>query len=122
MFGSSGAWVDADTANLTVPFTPPAGSWVALVSANGDMFTSTAGYNQDIGVALTGGAYPTAPGQPEAWKESGGFAGTYSRTPFRAGSCSREVARPTQPGCGSRTRRTGSIHIGAGPRRAYSPN
>jgi Fibronectin type III domain len=76
--GGDGSWQDMDVTNLNVSFTPPAGATLALVSANSDLFTSTAGFNQDIGVALTGGAYPTVPNQPEAWKESGGFAGTYS--------------------------------------------
>src|SRR5204862_7433036 len=38
----------------------------------------TSGYNQDLGIAVWGGAYPTVAGQPEAWKESGGSAGTFS--------------------------------------------
>jgi hypothetical protein len=49
-----------------------------LISANIDLWTSQAGYNQDIGISVSGGSYPTVPGQPEAWKESGGFAGTFS--------------------------------------------
>jgi hypothetical protein len=77
--GSAGAtWQDIDGTNLSLPFTPPTGSWLAFASGNADLFTSSAGYNQDIGVTLTGGLYPTAGGQPEAWKESGGFAGTFS--------------------------------------------
>ena len=35
-------------------------------------------FNQDIGISVIGGVYPTTAGQPEAWKESGGFAGTFS--------------------------------------------
>ena len=77
--GSNGtAWQDMDSANLSVPFTPPSGNWLAFVSGNSDLFTSSAGFNQDIGVALSGGVYPTATGKPEAWKESGGFAGTFA--------------------------------------------
>jgi hypothetical protein len=53
-------------------------SCLYLVSANVDLWTSQPGYNQDIGISVTGGSYPTTPGQPEAWKESGGFAGTFS--------------------------------------------
>jgi hypothetical protein len=76
--GSDGtAWQDVD-ANLSVPFTPATGNWLALVSGNADLWTSTSGFNQDLGVTLTGGAYPTSSGQPEAWKESGGSAGIYS--------------------------------------------
>jgi hypothetical protein len=79
--GSDGAtWADMDAANLTISFTPPANSW-AILGGNADLWTSSTGYNQDIGIAVVGGtapAYPTAAGQPEAWKESGGFAGTFS--------------------------------------------
>ncbi len=46
------------------------------VSANSDLWTAVAGYNQDIGVMVSGGAY--GPGTLVAWKESGGFAGTLS--------------------------------------------
>jgi hypothetical protein len=77
--GSDGStWSDLDPTNLSLTFTPPAGTWMAYVGGNADLWTSSAGYNQDIGVAITGGAYPTTAGQPEAWKESGGLAGTFS--------------------------------------------
>lgn len=56
----------------------PASDGVALLTANADLWTSSAGYNQDLGIFVSGGAYPTTSGQPEAWKESGGFAGTFS--------------------------------------------
>jgi hypothetical protein len=76
--GSDGTtWQDVD-ANLSVPFTPPNGNWLALVSGNADLWTLTPGFNQDLGIALTGSGYPTIGGQPEAWKESGGSAGTFS--------------------------------------------
>ncbi|MBV8528208.1 MAG: hypothetical protein JOZ75_07835 [Candidatus Dormibacteraeota bacterium] len=50
-------------------------SAVALVGANADLWTNTSGYNQDIGIFVSdnGGA-----AQLVAWKESGGFAGTFS--------------------------------------------
>jgi hypothetical protein len=46
------------------------------VGANADLFTDTAGYNQDIGifVHVDGAASDTL----LLWKESGGFAGTFS--------------------------------------------
>jgi hypothetical protein len=79
--GSGGAvWVDMDVSSST-PLTfqlSSTTSCVAVLSANADLWTSVAGYNQDIGITVSGGAYPTTLGQPEAWKESGGFAGTYS--------------------------------------------
>ncbi|HEX9549094.1 MAG TPA: hypothetical protein VF942_17265, partial [Acidimicrobiales bacterium] len=77
--GSDGAtWQNIDATNLSLMFTPPAGSWLAFVSGNADLWTANAGYNQDVGISMSGGTYPTTAGQPEAWKESGGFAGTFS--------------------------------------------
>lgn len=70
-------WQTIDSTNLRQAFAPTVNS-IAIVSGNADLFTATAGVNQDIGIAISGGAFPTAAGQPEVWKESGGFAGTYS--------------------------------------------
>jgi len=69
---NSPTWLDIDATNLGVTFTPPSGNWLALVSGNADLWTTGGGTNQDLGIALSGGAYPTTSGQPEAWKESGG--------------------------------------------------
>ena len=68
-------WNDMDVSKLQVAVSPPANQSVAL-RANADLFTDTAGYNQDIGifVNIDGAATDT----PLAWKESGGFAGIYS--------------------------------------------
>ncbi len=111
-------WQDVDTANLSLGFTPPAGNWWALTTANADLWTSTAGYNQDIGISVTGGAFPSAAGQPEAWKESGGGAGTFSpnaafvQTGLPVAGLTSYVARlQWKASHGS----AGSIHIGAGP-------
>ena len=58
------------------------GDAMALVTANADLWTSGPGVNQDLGIyvkGLTPGPiYPTVPGQPETWKESGGYNGTFS--------------------------------------------
>jgi len=70
-------WTDMDAINLVLSITP-AYDCQAILSANADLWTANAGFNQDIGISVSGGAYPTAAGQPEAWKESGGFAGTFS--------------------------------------------
>jgi hypothetical protein len=70
-------WVDLDSTNLKLTITPSF-NCQAILSANSDLWTSTAGFNQDLGITISGGAYPTVAGQPEAWKESGGFAGTFS--------------------------------------------
>ncbi len=80
---SDGAtWQPMDPTYLSTSLTPAADS-LAIINANVDLWTASAGYNQDIGIAVSGGTgsgttYPTAAGQPEAWKESGGYAGTYS--------------------------------------------
>ena len=69
-----------DPSALSLTVTPTADS-SAIISGNSDLWTATAGVNQDIGISVAGGAlpaYPTRAGQPEAWKESGGFAGTFS--------------------------------------------
>jgi hypothetical protein len=70
-------WVAMDATNLQLTVTP-AFNCQAILTANADLWTATAGFNQDIGIAISGGTYPTATGLPEAWKESGGSAGTYS--------------------------------------------
>lgn len=67
------AWTPLST-SLSVTLNPAAGS-TALIGANADLWTANAGYNQDVAVLVSvdgGGA--TLLG----WKESGGFAGTYS--------------------------------------------
>ena len=43
---------------------------LAILSANADLWTSSPGFNQDIGISVNGAVI--------GWKESGGFAGTYS--------------------------------------------
>jgi hypothetical protein len=61
-------WTDLDPA-LSYTFTP-AVSCVGLILGNADLWTVNAGYNQDLGITVNG--------QVTAWKESGGFAGTFS--------------------------------------------
>jgi hypothetical protein len=75
--GSTGAdWTPIDSTNLKLTVTPTANSLYVL-GANADLWTATAGVNQDIGIFISGGAYGTT-GTLVAWKESGGFAGTFS--------------------------------------------
>ena len=68
-------------AGLPVTVTTP-GDSMALVTANADLWTSSPGVNQDLGISVRGVTpapiYPTVPGQPETWKESGGYNGTFS--------------------------------------------
>jgi len=68
--GSNGtSWSDVDSSNLVFSYTP-ATNGTAVLSGNADLWTATAGYNQDLGIAVNGAL--------AAWKESGGFAGTFS--------------------------------------------
>ncbi|HEY8739595.1 MAG TPA: hypothetical protein VIN56_03260, partial [Candidatus Dormibacteraeota bacterium] len=72
---SDGAtWQTVDAGNLDVAQTPSR-DVTAVLGGNVDLFTANAGYNQDIAIFVSdnGGA-----DQLVAWKESGGFAGTFS--------------------------------------------
>lgn len=70
-------WTPMDPTKLKLTITPTF-NCQAWINASADLWTATSGFNQDIGISVAGTAYPTAPGQPEAWKESGGSAGTFS--------------------------------------------
>ena len=73
--GSDGVtWQSMDPSILNVTFTPPT-TGTAVLTGNADLWTFDAGFNQDIGIQVTPqGGSPTL----VAWKESGGFAGTFS--------------------------------------------
>jgi hypothetical protein len=82
MNGSDGStWKYVDTTNLALTLTP-ASSVDTVLSANADLWTEDAGYNQDIGICVAAGASLPTGSCPSSdvviWKESGGFAGTYS--------------------------------------------
>lgn len=69
-----GTWVDMDATNLVQTLRPTSSGW-ALLEANADLWTATAGYNQDIGIFVSDNAgADTLAG----WKESGGSGGTFS--------------------------------------------
>jgi hypothetical protein len=53
----------------------PAGYTDSIVGGNADLFTANAGYNQDIAIFVSDNGGPDT---LVAWKESGGFAGTFS--------------------------------------------
>lgn len=72
---SDGAtWVEIDPTNLRVTVAPVAPTSV-IAGVNLDLWTANAGYNQDVALFVSdnGGA-----DQLLGWKESGGFAGTFS--------------------------------------------
>jgi hypothetical protein len=73
---SDGAtWVDMDASKLAFSITPLFNCY-AIFTANADLWTAVANYNQDIGVFVSGGNYGS--GQIVGWKESGGRSGTFS--------------------------------------------
>jgi hypothetical protein len=63
------SWVDMDPSRLALTITPPTDT-TAIISGNADLWTATAGYNQDLAISVDGAV--------AAWKESGGYAGTFS--------------------------------------------
>ena len=73
MNSDGGAWQPMDAA-LSLSASPRA-TGLVLLTANADLWTDTAGYNQDIGLFVSDGG---GPDRLIAWKESGGFAGTFS--------------------------------------------
>jgi outer membrane protein assembly factor BamB len=123
--GSDGSkWVPMDSTNLKVSFTPAVAS-SAVVSANADLWTSKAGLNQDIGVAVTIGPYANT--QPDVWKESGGTA-TFAPNAAFAQSVIPVAAGQTYTATlvwkPNKSDATGTIWAGAGPiggATSYSP-
>ena len=74
--GSDGkTWVDMDAANLLQTITPSFNAQ-AVICISTDLWTANSGFNQDIGIWMSGGAY--GGGTIVAWTESGGSAGTFS--------------------------------------------
>jgi hypothetical protein len=77
--GSDGTtWVDLDGTNLKLTITPSF-NCQAILSGNSDLWTSTSGVNQDLGITISGGAYPTVAGQPGAGKRAAASPGPSHR-------------------------------------------
>lgn len=95
--------------NLAVTVSPTS-SVKVFISVGSDLWTAYPGYNQDIGIFINGTL--------QAWKESGGYAGTFSpnaafaltMVPLTAGNYTIDVRWKTNK-AGSGTR----IYAGAGP-------
>jgi beta-N-acetylhexosaminidase len=111
--GQSWAPIDPYTLSITVSPSVPA---TAVLGSNADLWTAVAGINQDIGIAasVNGG-----PNELVAWKESGGFAGTFSPNAAYV-----QGMYPMQPGNSyrfqlvwkaNRPAGSGTIFAGAGP-------
>jgi hypothetical protein len=121
LFGSDGqTWVDMDATNLVQTITPQFNAQ-AVISVSTDLWTANSGFNQDIGIFISGGAYTT--GTIVAWKESGGSAGTYSPNaafvettqPFVAGTAyTIKVRWKTNQPAGAATIFAGAGPLGAG--------
>jgi hypothetical protein len=102
---------------------PPTSGRVAIVHANADLWTATAGFNQDLGIFVTptGGSEALA-----AWKESGGRSGTFSpnaalvQTVLPASTVT-SGARVTLKWKSNVRASGGTIFAGAGVGPAYSP-
>jgi len=78
LHNSDGAtWQEIDPANLSTTLNT-FNSGFAVVTANADLWTTQAGYNQDSGIYSPEADTSQFPGGIVAWKESGGFAGTFS--------------------------------------------
>ncbi len=71
--GSTWHPIDAGQLTLTIPASPAPGT--AILSGNADLWTQNAGVNQDLGIFVS---VDGTADQLAAWKESGGFAGTFS--------------------------------------------
>ena len=114
--GSNGVdWSDLDAASLSLSIRPAANS-TAILSANADLWTANAGYNQDLGIMVDGTVV--------AWKESGGYNGTFSPnaafvhgvTPLAAATT--HVVKLVWK---SNRNDTGTIFAGAGSGLPFSP-
>jgi hypothetical protein len=106
-----GSWTAIDPSGaLTLSLKPQVDS-AAIITGNADLWTADAGVNQDLAITVDGAV--------AAWKESGGFAGTFSPNaaavqaivPMAAGS-SHSVTlqwKTNKPAPGK------TIYAGAGP-------
>ena len=114
--GSDGvSWIPIDDRTLAISISPTTSS-TAVLGGNADLWTATAGINQDIGIAVSiNGGPPIV----TAWKESGGSGGTFSPN-----AAYLQSVFPMQPGNtyrfdlvwkSNRPEGSGSIFAGAGP-------
>jgi len=108
-------WTDISGSALSYSFSV-AVSCTAVVTGNADLWTAKAGYNQDLAISVNG--------QVAAWKESGGFAGTFSPN-----AAAVQVVQPLVAGTPytiklqwkTNKADAGSIYAGAGSAVPYSP-
>lgn len=114
-FPGVAGWTPIDPAALSFQYTASS-TGTAVIAGNADLWTSRAGYNQDLGIFVDNTLV--------AWKESGGFAGTYSPN-----AAFVLAAVPMSPGAhavtlafkGNRATPTNTIFAGAGGGPSHSP-
>jgi hypothetical protein len=123
LVGNDGAsWAPLGTGGTPVTFTlTPTAASTAIVGANADLWTASAGYNQDLGifVSVNNGADALV-----AWKESGGFAGTFSPNAAFVHTVYSMAASSTYAfklKWKTNKRDPGGIYAGAGAGPQYSP-
>jgi hypothetical protein len=122
--GSDGAaWSDLDSSRLSLTLAPSQDS-IAVVTANADLWTANSGYNQDLGIAISGADPKQYPAGIVGWKESGGAAGFSPNAAAiqavypLAGGSSYSVSlrwKTNRPAPGA------TIYVGAGSAPAFSP-
>jgi hypothetical protein len=117
------SWRDVDAANLSLSITPP-GDCLAILTGNADLWTTTAGFNQDLGIAVSS-ALGTYNADRVGWKESGAIIGTYSpnaayvQTSFpMVGATTYTVKLQWKS---NRAQGSPTIYAGAGAGAPYSP-
>ena len=116
--GNNGTtWQDVDGALLSLTITPTFNGR-AIFYANADLWTDTNGINQDLAVTVNGTVH--------SWKESGGFAGTFSPNAAFIHGVFGDFAKGTtytvklQWKANKPTTTAQHIYIGAGPMPAGS--
>jgi hypothetical protein len=115
--GSDGVtWQDMDSTNLVLTIPASTAPGTAILTANADLWTEQAGVNQDMAIFVND--------QLVAWKESGGFAGTFSPN-----AAAVQVAYALSPNVSYTVRlkwktnvpTSQRIHAGAGAGPSFSP-
>jgi hypothetical protein len=113
-------WTDVDPSKLSLTLTPSVTSTVEL-SGNSDLWTSSVGYNQDVGIWISGGSFGS--GQLVAWKESGGPATNSPNAAYvqTIVSLSAGTSYTVKLRWKANTSDAGTIWAGAGPSNPFSP-
>ena len=104
----------------------PTFNCIARCTANADLWTDVAGYNQDLGIFIQSGLFSNPPGTMISWKESGGFAGTFSPNAvyvdgIQAGLVAGTLYQVALYWKANRSMPSGKLWCGAGNGPEYSP-